>query len=166
VLSVRSEASDRDAQVVLVCTVAGLAGLGKTALAVRAARDFSGRVLFTDLHGYDPARRVEPFAALAMFLRALGVSDEHIPPELGAREALYRSVLTQLDRAGERVPVIADNAAAADQVPSLRPTGPRHRMVVTSRNNLPIPGARRIDVDVLLSADAGSAGARAACDQP
>lgn len=63
-------------------------------------------------------------------------------------------MLTRLDRAGEGVLVIADNAAATDQVLSLRPTGARHRMVVTSRNNLPIPGARRVDVDVLLSVDA------------
>src|ERR1700753_3505791 len=49
----------------VICTVAGLAGVGKTALAVRAARQavsagwFPGGVLFADLQGYDSARTVD-----------------------------------------------------------------------------------------------------------
>ncbi|GAA4409917.1 ATP-binding protein [Actinokineospora soli] len=153
VLAERTDAQGPVSSVV-VCTVAGLAGVGKTALAVRSAREFSGRVLFIDLHGFDPGRSVDPTAALAIFLRALGTPDEHIPPEQDAREVLYRSVLTALSEAGDRVLVIADNAAQLSQVLPLRPTGSKHRMIVTSRNNLPIPGARRVEVDVLPAADA------------
>jgi hypothetical protein len=63
----------------------GLAGVGKTTLAVaaaHAARDqgrYPGGMLFIDLHGYDQAP-VEPSQALDASLRALGVPAEHIPP--------------------------------------------------------------------------------------
>src|SRR5438105_1383500 len=71
---------------IVISAVAGQAGVGKTALAVRAARRaldagwFTGGVLFLDLHGYDPGRRVQPDQALAAVLRALGVPGERIPP--------------------------------------------------------------------------------------
>ena len=69
---------------VVVSAVAGLAGVGKTALAVQAGHAavrhgwFRGGVLFIDLHGYDEAP-VEPGQALDALLRALGVPAEHIP---------------------------------------------------------------------------------------
>jgi len=148
------------AEAVIVSTVAGLAGVGKTAFAVRAARRamdagwFPGGVVFVDLHGYDPARHVDADAALGALLRALGVPNGQIPPERGEREALYRSRLAELDGQGRRVLIIADNASTLDQVAPLRPGGPVHRMLVTSRHNLPLYGARRIEVDVLPQADA------------
>lgn len=82
----------------VVSAVTGLAGVGKTALAIQAghaARQrgwFTGGVLFIDLHGYDEAP-VEPGQALDALLRALGVAAEHIPSEDEARAGLYRSVL-------------------------------------------------------------------------
>jgi hypothetical protein len=62
---------------VVVSAVAGLAGVGKTTLAVEAGHAarrrgwFAGGVLFVDLHGYDEAL-VEPGQALDALLRALG----------------------------------------------------------------------------------------------
>jgi tetratricopeptide (TPR) repeat protein len=143
-----------------VATVAGPPGVGKSALVIRAAHSalangwFPGGVLFADLHGYDPARRVEANTALAALLRALGVRGEHIPAEQGERETLYRSELAALARTGRRVLVVADNAADADQVHPLRPGDPAHRLLVTSRHTLPISSARRVEVDVLPPADA------------
>lgn len=140
---------------VLVSTVAGLAGVGKTALTVRVARQamkagwFPGGVLFVDLHGYDPAGYVDPAAAVAAMLRALGVEGDRIPPSLSEREALYRSELAATAERGERVLVVADNASTVEQVLALRPGSATHRMMVTSRHTLPVPGARRIEVDVL-----------------
>jgi hypothetical protein len=70
---------------VVVSAVAGLAGVGKTALAIqaghaaRAAGWFPGGVLFIDLHGCDDAP-VQPGQALDSLLRALGV-----PAELSRR---------------------------------------------------------------------------------
>jgi tetratricopeptide (TPR) repeat protein len=50
--------------------------------------------------------------------------------------------------------VVVDNASSADQVLPLRPAGQAHRLVLTSRDNLPVPGARRIELDVLSAAEA------------
>jgi hypothetical protein len=73
------------ARPVVVSAVAGVAGVGKTTLAVQAGHAairsgwFGGGVLFIDLHGYDD-RPVEPAQALDALLRGLGVPAEHIPP--------------------------------------------------------------------------------------
>src|SRR5580700_7985282 len=88
----------RDSGAAVVSAVAGLAGVGKTALAVHAAHAarqagwFGGGVLFIDLHGYDDAP-VQPDQALDALLRALGVAAEHIPAGAEERAGLYRSVL-------------------------------------------------------------------------
>ncbi len=152
---------------ILVSTIAGLAGVGKTALCVRAARHavaagwFPGGVLFVDLQGYDPVGYVEPSAAVEALLRALGVAGERIPPSLGERQALYRSELAVLAERGERTLVVADNASSVEQVLALRPGSPIHRMLVTSRHTLPVPGARRVEVDVLSGDESLAVVARA-----
>jgi AAA ATPase domain len=66
----------RAAGPVVVSAVAGLAGVGKTALVVEAAhavleRGWFRGVLFIDLHGYDEVA-VQPGQALDILLRALG----------------------------------------------------------------------------------------------
>jgi tetratricopeptide (TPR) repeat protein len=139
-----------------VSAVAGLAGVGKTTLAVEAGHAarrhgwFSGGVLFIDLHGYDEAP-VEPAQALDALLRALGVPAEHIPRTVEERAGLYRSVLAEIR---DPVLVIVDNASAAAQVrPLLLGTGP-HKMVITSRHTLAALDARLVEVTVLDNAAA------------
>jgi len=140
-----------DAGAVVVSAVAGLAGVGKTALAVQAgyaARQagwFPAGVLFVDLHGYDDAP-VEPGQALDALLRALGIAAEHIPPGAEQRAGLYRSVLAQIS---DPVLIIADNASSEAQVRLLLPGLGPHRVVVTSRHTLAALGARLLDVAVL-----------------
>ncbi|WP_158840909.1 tetratricopeptide repeat protein [Saccharothrix deserti] len=136
--------------------VVGLAGVGKSALVIRAAHVavgagwFPGGVLFVDAQGYNDDQRLEANDALASLLRALGVAGDAIPPGQGEREALYRSQLA----ARPPVLVVVDNASSADQVLPLRPAGQAHRLVLTSRDNLPVPRARRIELDVLAAAEA------------
>jgi tetratricopeptide (TPR) repeat protein len=135
---------------VVVSAVAGLAGVGKTTLAVAAGHAavregwFSGGVLFVDLHGYD--QPVEPAQALDALLRALGVAAEHIPPTMEERAGLYRSVLAQITGP---VLVIADNAASEAQVRPLLPGAGPHTVLVTSRHTLAGLDARLVDVTVL-----------------
>ena len=136
---------------VIVSAVAGLAGVGKTTLAVQAghaARDlgwFGGGVLFLDLHGYDD-QLVEPGQALDALLRALGVSAEHIPPRTEERAGLYRSVLAEIH---DPILMILDNVSSEAQVRPLLPGDGPHKVVVTSRHTLAGLDARLIDIAVL-----------------
>jgi tetratricopeptide (TPR) repeat protein len=139
------------ARAVVVSAVAGLAGVGKTALAIQAAHTARmrgwclGGEIFLNLHGYDE-KPVEPPQALDALLRALGVDETHIPPGAEARAGLYRSVLARITKP---ILIIADNVSSEAQVRLLLPgTGP-HRMVVTSRHTLADLGARLLDVTVL-----------------
>jgi tetratricopeptide (TPR) repeat protein len=141
---------------VVVSAVAGLAGVGKTALAVHAAHAarssgwFPGGVLFIDLHGYDQ-NPVQPAQALDALLRALGVPGEHIPDGAEQRAGLYRSALAQV---ADPVLVIADNASSEAQVRPLIPGPGPHRVIITSRHTLAGLGARLLDVTVLDQATA------------
>jgi len=139
------------AAAVVVSAVTGLAGVGKTTLAVQAGHAavrrgwFGGGVLFIDLHGYDQ-EPVKPSQALDALLRALGVPAEHIPATVEERAALYRSAMAQIT---DPVLVIADNASSDAQVKPLLPGTGCHRVLVTSRHTLAGLGARLLDVTVL-----------------
>ncbi|GHE09814.1 ATP-binding protein [Streptomyces alanosinicus] len=136
---------------VLVAAVSGLGGIGKTALAVKAAHLarragwFPGGALFVDLHGYDDAP-VTPEQALQSLLRALGADPEHIPGPADARAALFRSLLAERDG----LLILADNASSAEQVRPLLPGDtPRHRILVTSRHRITQLGARLVPLGEL-----------------
>ena len=135
----------------MVSAVAGLPGVGKTALAVQAGHAalqrgwYQGGVIFIDLHGYDD-QPVEPGQALDALLRALGVSGDHIPASLDGRVTLYRSALAQIS---DSVLVFADNASSEAQVRPLLPGIGPHKVLVTSRHTLAGLEARLVDVRVL-----------------
>jgi hypothetical protein len=67
-----------------VYSIDGMAGIGKTALAIHAGHQlaplFRDGCLFLDLHGHgDGVARVEPASALARMLLSLGVPGEQVP---------------------------------------------------------------------------------------
>lgn len=133
---------------VVTSMVAGMAGAGKTALAVQAGHIAvergwcTGGQLVIDLHGYDD-NQIEPNQALDALLRALGVAEEHIPADVESRASFYRSTLASVT---EPILIIADNASSEAQVrPLLSGIGP-HRLIVTSRNTLADLGARILDI--------------------
>lgn len=136
---------------VVVSAIAGLAGAGKTALAVQAGHAsrekgwFRGGFLFIDLHGYDE-KPTGAGQALDALLRALGVPAEYIPAGAEERAGLYRSTLAKMKNA---VLIIADNASAEDQIRPLLPGTRPHKLVVTSRHTLAGLGARLLDIAVL-----------------
>jgi tetratricopeptide (TPR) repeat protein len=148
-----------------VAVVAGLGGVGKTELAVQAARTvlergwFPGGALMVNLHGYEPApQRLDTGRALEQLLRCLQVPGEHIAvdphghPDIQARQLLLRTILTEYARMGRPILLIIDNASPdAPAEPLLPGTGPA---LVTSRHILSDIDARLLDLDVLSDADA------------
>jgi DNA-binding SARP family transcriptional activator/tetratricopeptide (TPR) repeat protein len=146
---------DKTAQTVMIAAVDGMAGVGKTALAVHASRLLADRYpdgqLFIDLHGHTPGRHpTDPAAALDSLLRAIGVPGEHIPETLESRTGLWRAEL-----AGRKVLVLLDNAASASQVRPLIPGAAGCLALVTSRRRLTsLDGARMLSLDILPTDDA------------
>ena len=135
-----------------VC-IAGLAGVGKTALALAAAEQAQQAglfaiVLFADLLGYHETP-ASPADILAVLLRGLDADVAAAGPDTAGRAAAYRSRLAELAREGRPVLIIADNAADAAVVRSLVPPGGPHRLLVTSRHTLHTLDARLIDLRVL-----------------
>lgn len=150
--------SDPSTQAVVITAVSGMAGVGKTALAVhwahRVGDQFPDGQLYVNLRGFDhDGRPVTPADAIRGFLDALGVAPARIPTDAAAQAALYRSLI-----AGRRILILLDNARDADQVRPLLPGSPTATVVVTSRNQLislaAVDGAHVLPVDLLGFAEA------------
>jgi tetratricopeptide (TPR) repeat protein len=162
-LAPRSAAQQHDPdagpRAVLVTAVGGIGGIGKTELALQAAHTavgrgwFAGGVLFVDMFGYDPSRRLTADQAAMGFVRALGIPREHIPGDSQELARLLRSVLDAYAAQGRPVLIVVDNVSDHQQAMPLLPAHPACRAIVTSRHTLGLLGARLIDLDA-LDADA------------
>ncbi|MDC2952996.1 BTAD domain-containing putative transcriptional regulator [Streptomyces gilvifuscus] len=120
----------------VISAIGGMAGVGKTTLAVhlahRVADRFPDGQLCVNLRGFDPTGSVmSSHEAIRVLLDALGVPPQRLPAGLEAQTALYRSVLAE-----RRVLILLDNARDAEQVRPLLPGSPGCFVIVTSRNQL------------------------------
>jgi DNA-binding SARP family transcriptional activator/tetratricopeptide (TPR) repeat protein len=142
---------------VVISAIDGMAGIGKTALAIawahRAAVRFPDGQLYVNLRGFDPSGSPLTSAqAVRGFLNALGVPPAQVPADPMAQCGLYRSVL-----AGRRVLIVLDNARDVEQVRPLLPGTPGCLAVVTSRRRLAgliVDGAHPITLDLLSAVEA------------
>ncbi len=128
----------------------GMAGVGKTALAVHAAHRLASRFpdgqIFLPLHGHTPGQwPVAPADALASLLLMVGVAAEQLPPGVEARMALWRDRV-----AGQHLLLVLDDAVGSDQVRPLLPGSGRSLVLVTSRRHLTaLEDARSVSLDTL-----------------
>ncbi|SFQ77759.1 tetratricopeptide repeat protein [Amycolatopsis rubida] len=149
----RAELTDREAELAElvdrlsrrggITVVYGQGGVGKTQLALRAARErqgeFDGGTLFADLRGFsvDPPR--DPRQRLLTWLSMLGVSTKDYGLDTPSADiddlaALYRSVLAE-----RAVLVVLDNAADANQIRLLLPPPGPSACLITTRTELRSP---------------------------
>ncbi|MET8627085.1 NB-ARC domain-containing protein [Kitasatospora sp. NPDC004669] len=134
-------------------TVTGMAGVGKTALAVQAAHtlrpDFPDGRLYADLRGADlvPASASD---ILADFLTALGIRPSSLPKDLTGRSALFRTA-----SAGKRLLILLDNARDDAQIQPLLPGSSDCAVIVTSRTVLnSVPSVLHLALDVFSEHEA------------
>ena len=130
----------------------GIAGVGKTALALAAAHrlraSYPDGQLYADLRGA-AATAPDPMQVLGRFLRALGVPSRLIGTDVTEAAALFRSEL-----ADRRMLVLLDNARDAEQIRPLLPGAGGSDVIVTSRRRMPsLGGMTVVDLEPLTPAE-------------
>lgn len=144
-------AGGTESTAVVISTITGMAGIGKTALAVHVAHhereQFSDGQFYVNLRGAE-AQALDPMTVLGDFLTKLGMVD--LPGDLDGRARAYRTRV-----AGRRMLVVLDNAANEDQVRPLLPGSPSCAVLITSRVRLlNLAGAHMVLLDVLHTDEA------------
>ncbi len=130
-----------------IVAIDGMAGVGKSALAIRIAHRLKDRFadaqLYVNLYGQTPELSLEPKTVLIRFLTALTGRDEsQLATDLDGLVAEYRSIL-----ADKRVLIILDNARDEAQIRDLLPSNANCAVMVTSRSRLTgLPGAALVDL--------------------
>ena len=129
-------AGARTGSVVGVHAIDGMAGIGKTTLAVHAAHLLAPRFpdgqFFLPLHSHTPGQQpADPGSALGTLLLAAGITTGQIPDGVDARAMMWRNGI-----AGKRVLLVLDDAASHEQVRPLLPGSAGSLVLITSRRRL------------------------------
>ena len=152
-----------DGGVVGIHAIGGMAGIGKTTIAVHVAHQLAGSFpdgqFFLPLHAHTPGQRpVSPADALASLLLTAGVPASQIPPGTDARAARWRG-----HAAGKKILLVLDDAAGHQQVRPLLPGTPGSLVLITSRRRLAaLEDAAVLSLDTLAPGEAAEMLARLA----
>ena len=157
-----------DETAVTVVAIDGMAGVGKSTLAIHLAHRLADRFhdgqIFLSLHAHDPYEEpVDPATALDRLLRITRAASTSAPEDShhqpGTLELLAASWRQQVAR--RRLLIVLDDAATIDQVRPLLPGTPGCVVLITSRRRLTgLAGARSISLDVMRPAEAADLFAR------
>lgn len=140
-----------------IVAIDGMAGVGKTTLAVRLAHQLAQHFpeghLFVDLHGHTAGQEpLEPGAALERLLLDFGLTPAQIPRDTGQRAARWRAEVAE-----RRVLVVLDNALDAGQVRPLLPGTGKAQVIITGRRRLAgLDGVTSRSLDVFPARDAAA----------
>jgi DNA-binding SARP family transcriptional activator/tetratricopeptide (TPR) repeat protein len=133
----------------LLEVIGGMAGLGKTSLAVHVAHRMTTRYpdaqLFLAFPGEDSGGVSE---ALNRLLRMLGVAAARIPADAAERARLWRA-----EMAHRRAIVVLDDAFDPEQVTAVAPTAGDSLTIVTTRQRTDWPGRRVLCLEPLKAGD-------------
>lgn len=126
------------------CAVHGMAGVGKTTLAVHAAHrltaSFPDGQVYLSLGASAAHGPMPPIDAIGRLLAVLGVRAADIPPDEEGAAALLRTAL-----AGRRVVTVLDDVAGSEQIRRLLPAAPGCAVILTGR-----PASTAVDGSGLL----------------
>ncbi|MFC8080225.1 NB-ARC domain-containing protein, partial [Streptomyces sp. NPDC057307] len=148
-----------------LCVISGMAGVGKTALALQgawaASKSFPDGCFFLDFSETSPygAREV-----LSSLLQLIGVPEERLPSRPDALANLWRSRTRD-----KRLLLVLDNVRSTADVAPLLSSEPGCKVIVTSQKSLSaLEEATRVPVGVLTDTEAGAlfrkaGGERTAC---
>jgi tetratricopeptide (TPR) repeat protein len=131
-----------------IAAIAGIPGVGKSALAIRVAYRLKERYpdaqLYVNLYGQTPELALDSKTVLIRFLKSLTGQDEsQLATNLEGLKGQYRSIL-----ATKQALIILDNARDESQIRDLLPSNPKCAVVVTSRSRLTgLPGVGSIDLE-------------------
>jgi len=121
-----------------VIVIEGMAGIGKTSLAIRTAHRLVGAGRFTDaqlvadFHAFDESRELRSATDVcAGFLQELGLRRPQIPVERGARVSMFRRLMLDFSAL-----LIMDNVRRLDDVVDLIPANPACLVVITTRRSV------------------------------
>lgn len=148
-----------------LCVISGMAGVGKTALALQgawaASTSFPDGCFFLDFGETTPHGAQEVLGSL---LKLIGVPEERLPARPDALANLWRSRTRD-----KRLMLVLDNVRSAADVAPLLSSDPGCKVIVTSRKRLSaLDEATHVPVGVLTDTEAGAlfrtaGGERAAC---